>query len=54
MSGVGVEGRVEFAPACAKMIEKEKSSQADIQACLLFAAQSLSSTSFMPLAVETA
>lgn len=28
--------------------------QEDIQACLLFAAQSLSSMSFMPLAVETA
>lgn len=28
--------------------------QEDIQACLLFAARSLSSMSFMPLAVETA
>ena len=28
--------------------------EADIQACLLFAARSLESTSFMPLAVETA
>ncbi|MBU1569590.1 MAG: DUF433 domain-containing protein [Proteobacteria bacterium] len=27
--------------------------QEDIQACLLFAAQSLENTSFMPLAVET-
>jgi len=28
--------------------------QEDIQACLLFAAQSLENTAFMPLAVETA
>ena len=34
--------------------EYEGLAQEDIQACLLFAAQSLESTAFMPLAVETA
>jgi uncharacterized protein (DUF433 family) len=34
--------------------EYEGLAQEDIQACLLFAAQSLESTAFMPLAAETA
>jgi len=34
--------------------EYEGLSEEDIQACLIFAAKSLQSTAFMPLAVETA